>query len=155
MLLLEDELLKILVGSSRVWFSVLALVLALLGNDEKLLDLVDGDGVVTDEFVQVTVITAQVLPSKNLVAAFPDLNAEMEGFVEEVTAAIEYERSRDDMSSSKDRPGAVHHRTGEACPVCGDEIREVAYNAYTVHYCPTCQTDGKVLADNTTSKFLK
>jgi formamidopyrimidine-DNA glycosylase len=24
-----------------------------------------------------------------------------------------------------------------------------------VAYCPTCQTDGKVLADNTTSKFLK
>jgi formamidopyrimidine-DNA glycosylase len=24
-----------------------------------------------------------------------------------------------------------------------------------VNYCPTCQTGGKVLADNTTSKFLK
>lgn len=83
MLLLEDELLKILVGSSRVWFPVLALVLALLGNDEKLLDLIDGDGVVADEFVKVTVITAQVFPGKNLVAAFPDLNAEMEGLVEE------------------------------------------------------------------------
>lgn len=79
--------------------------------------------------------------------------------VEAIAAAVEeglnYERTRDDMSSSKDRPGAVHHRTGEACPVCGDEIREVAYSHYTVHYCATCQTDGKVLADNTTSKFLK
>ncbi len=72
-----------------------------------------------------------------------------------VAAGLEYERSRDDMSSSKDRPGAVHHRTGEACPVCGDTVREVAYVRYTVNYCPTCQTDGKVLADNTTSKFLK
>ena len=26
---------------------------------------------------------------------------------------------------------------------------------YTVNYCATCQTGGKVLADNTTSKFLK
>ena len=59
------------------------------------------------------------------------------------------------FASSKDRPGNVHHRTGEACPVCGDVIREVAYSRYTVHYCPTCQTGGKVLADNTTSKFLK
>ena len=59
------------------------------------------------------------------------------------------------MSSSKDRPGSVHHREGEACPVCGDTIRAVEYRAYTVGYCPTCQTDGKVLADNTTSKFLK
>ncbi len=72
-----------------------------------------------------------------------------------VAEGLAYERTRDDMSSSKERPGAVHHRTGEACPVCGDAVREVAYNRYTVHYCPTCQTEGKVLADNTTSKFLK
>ena len=49
----------------------------------------------------------------------------------------------------------VHARTGEACPVCGDTIRAVSYSGYTVNYCPTCQTDGKMLADNTTSKFLK
>ena len=59
------------------------------------------------------------------------------------------------MSSSADRPGAVHHRTGQPCPVCGDSVREVSYSAYTVNYCATCQTGGKVLADNTTSKFLK
>jgi formamidopyrimidine-DNA glycosylase len=69
--------------------------------------------------------------------------------------SLAYERSRDDMSSSKERPGSVHHRDGEACPVCGDEVRAVEYRAYTVNYCPTCQTGGKVLADNTTSKFLK
>jgi formamidopyrimidine-DNA glycosylase len=72
-----------------------------------------------------------------------------------VDEGLAYERSRPDMSSSGDRPGAVHHRTGEPCPVCGDQVREVAYSSYTVNYCPTCQTGGKVLADNTTSKFLK
>jgi formamidopyrimidine-DNA glycosylase len=72
-----------------------------------------------------------------------------------VEEGLAYERTRDDMSSSADRPGAVHHRTGETCPVCGDTIREVSYSAYSVHYCPTCQTGGKILADNTTSKFLK
>jgi len=72
-----------------------------------------------------------------------------------VEEGLASERTRDDMSSSKDRPGAVHHRTGEPCPVCGDAVREVAYTRYTVHYCPTCQTGGKVLADNTTSRFLK
>ena len=72
-----------------------------------------------------------------------------------VAEGLDYERGRDDMSSSKERPGSVHHRKGEACPVCGDTVREVAYVKYTVNYCPTCQTDGKVLADNTTSKFLK
>jgi formamidopyrimidine-DNA glycosylase len=72
-----------------------------------------------------------------------------------VAEGLEYERGRDDMSSSKDRPGRVHQRTGEPCPVCGDAIRAVEFSGYTVNYCPTCQTGGKVLADNTTSKFLK
>ena len=72
-----------------------------------------------------------------------------------VEEGLAYERTRDDMSSSKDRPGAVHGRTGEPCPVCGDTVRAVEYSGYTVSYCPTCQTQGKTLADNTTSKFLK
>lgn len=72
-----------------------------------------------------------------------------------VDEGLAHERGRDDLSSSRERPGAVHHRTGQACPVCGDTIREVAYRQYTVHYCPTCQTGGKLLADNTTSKFLR
>ena len=68
---------------------------------------------------------------------------------------LAFERGLEEMSSSADRPGNVHHRVGEPCPVCGDEIRSVEYVRYTVAYCPTCQTHGKVLADNTTSKFLK
>lgn len=72
-----------------------------------------------------------------------------------IDESLAYERTREDMSSSKDRPGAVHHRAGEKCPRCGDTIRSVSYSSYTVNYCAACQTDGKVLADNTTSKFLK
>ncbi len=68
---------------------------------------------------------------------------------------LAYEHTRSDMSSSKDRPSAVHGRTGEPCPVCGTTVRAVEYSGYTVNYCATCQTNGKVLADNTTSKFLK
>jgi len=72
-----------------------------------------------------------------------------------VDDALAYERTRPDMSSSADRPGAVHGRAGSPCPVCGDTVRAVEYSGYTVAYCPTCQTGGKLLADNTTSKFLK
>lgn len=72
-----------------------------------------------------------------------------------VAEGLEVERARDEMSSSKERPAAVHARTGQACPVCGDTVRAVEYRDYTVNYCATCQTGGKVLADNTTSKFLK
>lgn len=74
---------------------------------------------------------------------------------------LAYERTRVDMSASKDRPANAHARTGEPCPRSGeadhgdDTIRAVEYSGYTVNYCPTCQTNGKILADNTTSKFLK
>ena len=72
-----------------------------------------------------------------------------------IAEGLAEERQRPDMSSSKDRPSKVHGRAGEPCPVCGDTVRAVEYASYTVNYCPTCQTGGKVLADNTTSKFLK
>jgi formamidopyrimidine-DNA glycosylase len=49
----------------------------------------------------------------------------------------------------------VHARTGEACPVCGDTVREVSFADTALQYCPTCQTHGKILADRRTSKFLK
>jgi formamidopyrimidine-DNA glycosylase len=72
-----------------------------------------------------------------------------------VDDGLAYERTRPDMSSSKDRPSGVHHREGDACPQCGDPVRSVEYSGYTVNYCAACQTGGKILADNTTSKFLK
>lgn len=49
----------------------------------------------------------------------------------------------------------VHARTGLACPVCGDTIREVAYTDKSFQYCPTCQTGGKILADRRMSRLLK
>ena len=49
----------------------------------------------------------------------------------------------------------VHGRAGEACPVCGDVVREVSFVDSSLQYCATCQTGGKPLADRRTSKFLK
>ncbi|MBK9181385.1 MAG: Fpg/Nei family DNA glycosylase [Acidimicrobiales bacterium] len=82
-----------------------------------------------------------------------------ERLVAAIASAVEegltYERSLSEMSASADRPGGVHHRGGESCPLGHDTIRSVEYRSYTVAYCPTCQTAGRVLADNTTSKFLR
>jgi formamidopyrimidine-DNA glycosylase len=50
---------------------------------------------------------------------------------------------------------AVHGRTGEKCPVCGDTVREVSFADSSLQYCPTCQTGGKPLADRRLSKLLK
>jgi len=49
----------------------------------------------------------------------------------------------------------VHGRTGQACPVCGDVVREVSFADSSLQYCPTCQTGGKPLADRRMSRLLK
>jgi len=74
---------------------------------------------------------------------------------EVVARATAHERTLTDIGKSVDRPSKVHNRAGEPCLDCDDTIRTVTYRQYTVYYCPTRQTEGKILADNTTSKFLK
>jgi len=49
----------------------------------------------------------------------------------------------------------VHGRAGEACPVCGDVVRQVKFADSTLEYCATCQTGGKPLADRVLSRLLK
>jgi formamidopyrimidine-DNA glycosylase len=49
----------------------------------------------------------------------------------------------------------VHGRTGLPCPVCGDTVREVSFADRSFQYCPTCQTEGRELADRRLSKLLK
>ena len=59
------------------------------------------------------------------------------------------------LKSEKKSGLRVHGRTGEACPVCGDTIREVSFATKSLQYCPTCQTGGKPLADRRLSRLLK
>ncbi|HEY6795626.1 MAG TPA: DNA-formamidopyrimidine glycosylase family protein [Kineosporiaceae bacterium] len=49
----------------------------------------------------------------------------------------------------------VHGRTGQACPDCGDVVREVSFADSSLQYCATCQTGGKPLADRRMSRLLK
>ncbi|HET6964851.1 MAG TPA: DNA-formamidopyrimidine glycosylase family protein [Acidimicrobiales bacterium] len=59
------------------------------------------------------------------------------------------------LKSEKKSGLAVHGRTGQSCPVCGDTIREVSFATKSLQYCPTCQTGGKPLADRRLSRLLK
>src|SRR3984957_18525728 len=52
-------------------------------------------------------------------------------------------------------PLSVHRRNGEPCPRCGDTLEAVFYEDYVMCYCPTCQTDGKLLKDRRLSRLLK
>ncbi len=60
-----------------------------------------------------------------------------------------------ELKSEKKSNLAVHGRTGEKCPVCGDTVREVSFADSSLQYCATCQTGGKPLADRRMSKLLK
>jgi formamidopyrimidine-DNA glycosylase len=76
-----------------------------------------------------------------------------------ITLGDAVERSRglaaSELKGEKKSNLAVHGRTGEACPVCGDIVREVSFADSSLQYCPTCQTGGKPLADRRMSRLLK
>ena len=64
-----------------------------------------------------------------------------DGFPDKVTAF------RPDM--------AVHGKYGAPCPVCGTKVQRIVYADNEANYCPTCQTEGKLLADRSLSRLLK
>jgi len=63
--------------------------------------------------------------------------------------------SAGELKRDKKESMRVHGRAGETCPECGDTVREVSFSTKSLQYCPTCQTNGKVLADRRLSRILK
>jgi formamidopyrimidine-DNA glycosylase len=52
-------------------------------------------------------------------------------------------------------PLQVHRHEGEPCPRCATTLEAVHFEDYVIAYCPTCQTDGRVLKDRRLSRLLK
>lgn len=52
-------------------------------------------------------------------------------------------------------PLTVHRHEGEPCPRCGETLRSVHFEDYTIAYCPACQTGGTVLKDRRMSRLLR
>ena len=50
---------------------------------------------------------------------------------------------------------AVHGRFGKPCPRCGTAVQRIVHGEHEVNYCPSCQTEGRLLADRALSKLLK
>jgi formamidopyrimidine-DNA glycosylase len=94
-------------------------------------------------------------PASSIVGA--DLAALYDAIRTVLGEAVERSRglSAADLKGEKKSNLAVHGRTGLACPVCGDTVREVSFADSSLQYCPTCQTGGKPLADRRMSKLLK
>ncbi len=71
-------------------------------------------------------------------------------------AVQEYERTLAlPLPDKLPMPLRVHRHNGEPCPRCGTTIEAVFYEDYVMCYCPTCQTDGRVLKDRRLSRLLK
>ena len=49
----------------------------------------------------------------------------------------------------------VHNRLDEPCPRCGTPIARVDFDEHTIYYCPTCQTEGRILKDRRLSRLLR
>jgi len=94
-------------------------------------------------------------PSDDVVA----LHAAIRDVLREAVAASSG-RPAAELKDAKRRGMRVHGRTGEPCPgwdgvPCGDTVHEVSFADRSLHYCPTCQTGGQVLADRRMSRLLR
>jgi len=49
----------------------------------------------------------------------------------------------------------VHRRLGQPCHVCETPIAQIDFEEHTIFYCPTCQTDGRILKDRRLSRLLR
>ncbi len=52
-------------------------------------------------------------------------------------------------------PLQVHRHQGEPCPRCATTLEAVHFEDYVIAYCPTCQTEGRVLKDRRLSRLLR
>jgi formamidopyrimidine-DNA glycosylase len=50
---------------------------------------------------------------------------------------------------------AIHGRYGQPCPACGTDLRRISYESHEITYCPSCQTEGKILADRRLSRLVR
>jgi formamidopyrimidine-DNA glycosylase len=79
--------------------------------------------------------------------------------VERLAAAIDAELLRGldlrERGANDKRTYRVHNKLGEPCYVCGTPIARVDFEEHTIYYCPTCQTEGRILKDRRLSRLLR
>lgn len=100
---------------------------------------------------------ARLSPYASLVSLGTEERRVLLRAVGEVLAeALEIERTR--TGGLPTRIGdhfTVHGRYGQPCPQCGLDLRRVSYESHEITYCPSCQTEGKVLADRRLSRLVR
>ena len=140
----EEDFAAILAGAGR------AQIKGVLRNQELLAGI---GNAYSDEILHV----AKMSPYKPAAMSDEDRHRLFEAMQETLRGAVARSDglAASELKSEKKSGLRVHGRTGQACPVCGDTIREVIFADSTFQYCPTCQTGGKPLADRVLSRLLK
>ena len=79
--------------------------------------------------------------------------------VQRLSAAIDSELIRGlelrERGASDKKVYRIHNRLGEPCPNCGTPIARVDFDEHTIYYCPSCQTEGRILKDRRLSRLLR
>src|SRR5919108_6391245 len=79
--------------------------------------------------------------------------------VERLASAIDEQLARGlelrERGASDTKTYRVHNRLGEPCPRCGTPIARVDFDEHTIYYCPSCQTEGRILKDRRLSRLLR
>ena len=82
-----------------------------------------------------------------------------DGEVQRLNDAIQEELARGlelrERGVSDKKAYRVHNRLDEPCPRCGTPIARVDFEEHTIYYCPTCQTEGRILKDRRLSRLLR
>ena len=108
----------------------------------------------SDEILHVAKLSPFAAAGKLDAEAVDRLHAALIGVLSEaVDRAVGQDAAR--LKGEKRSGMRVHARTGLPCPVCGDTVREVSYAERSFQYCPTCQTQGRALADRRLSRLVK
>ena len=108
----------------------------------------------SDEVLHVARLSPFAHAAKLTESEVDGLHAALRSTLTDAVAAASGKPAKE-LKDAKRAGMRVHGRTGEACPVCGDVVREVSFADRSLQYCATCQTGGTPLADRRTSKFLK
>jgi formamidopyrimidine-DNA glycosylase len=97
-------------------------------------------------------LTARLSPYALTTELGPEEVARLAAAIDgELTRGLELrERGASDKAAYR-----IHNRLGEPCPVCGTPIARVDFDEHTIFYCPSCQTEGRVLKDRRLSRLLR
>ncbi len=142
-------------------FDVAALAAILAGSRQQVKGLLRDQSVLagvgnaySDEVLHAARLSPFAISSRLGEAEVQRLYTAMRTVLSEAVTAASGKPAKE-LKDAKRAGMRVHGRAGQACPVCGDTVREVSFADSALQYCATCQTGGKILADRRLSRLLK